>query len=263
MTKKTFAACLLAGTLGLVAVPGWAEIATCVSPIPAGLDSDQDGFLDAAECAGITLRDGSAIQTNPTSKDVFVILTPAATGSLLPATFNPFVPVTYNGITFRGLEGLGVNAIVLTPSQANDDRTVASALSSQKAVSIAESTDVNGSILGNCQWGTPNGLDGCVVFTQRIMNFINSVCDSAGDHTTDRQQVFLAYITQSFLHETGHSLGGMTSVYNSRTGGYHYKSGSALVMEQSVAYAAKGGKCTWYISTGWNATLDPQSVHLQ
>lgn len=264
MTRKTFSACLLAGMLGFAAIPGWAQIATCVSPIPEGLDSDLDGFLDATECAGFTLRDGSAPQPpmNPSSKDVFIILAPAPTGSLLPANFNPYVPVTYNGITFRGLQGLGVNAIVLNPNQAEDDRTVVPSLSSQKAISIAESTDVNGSILGNCQWGNPDGLDGCVVFTQRIKNFINSVCDSAGDNTTDRQQVFLAYITQSFLHETGHTLGGMTATYDSRAGGYHYKSGSGVVMEQSIAYSTKRGKCVWYISPGWNATLDPPSVQL-
>lgn len=261
MTKRSLAVCILGAALGVSAVPGWAQIAGCPATDPA-LDSDQDGFLDVTECAGITLSNGRLFQTNPTRKDVFVILTPAQSGSLLPAEFNPYVPVTYNGISFQGLQPLGVNAIVLAPGEIADDRTVAPAVSSQKAISIAESTDVNGSILGNCQWGTPDGLDGCVVFTQRIMNFINSVCDGAGDRTSNRQQIFLAYITQSFLHESGHTLGGMTSTYNSRTGGYHYKSGSGLVMEQSVTYATKGGKCTWFISSGWNATLDPSSVDL-
>jgi hypothetical protein len=261
MTKASLAVCILGAALGVCAVPGWAQIAGC-PPTDPSLDSDQDGFLDVTECTGIAVN-GTVFHTNPTRKDVFVILTPAQDGtSLLPQGFNPYLPVTYNGISFQGLQPLGVNAIVLGPGQIADDRIVSPAASSQKAISIAESTDVNGSILGNCQWGTPNSLDGCVVFTQRIMNFINSVCDGAGDRTSDRQQIFLAYVTQSFLHETGHTLGGMTSTYNSRTGGYHYKSGAGVVMEQSITYATKGGKCTWYISPGWNTTLDPSSVDL-
>ena len=75
--------------------------------------------------------------------------------------------------------------------------------------------------------------------------------------------MFKAYVTQSFLHETGHSLGGLAPTYNSRTGGYHYKSGSGFVMEQSVTYSAKNGTCTWNISPAWNLSADPQSVRLK
>lgn len=240
----------------------------------AELDNDRDGFIDAQECLGIPVVDSSGAVTktvfgDPARKDLFLIFAPAASGSLMVKAdgtpLDPFVPAQYqvNGstVTFNGLSALNVNLHVLRPDEVALTRVV-STVSTQKAVRVAESLDTNGTILGNCQWGTPNSLDGCVVYTQRIWNFINATCDAAGDRTTDRRTIFLAYITQSFLHETGHSLGGLTADYNSRFGGYHYKSGSGVVMEQSVTYSTKGGKCTWYISAPWNP-LDASSVTLK
>ena len=240
----------------------------------ADSDSDNDGFIDAQECLGIPVVNSSGAVTktvfgDPARKDLFVIFAPAVSGSLMVnadgSTLNPFLPAQYlvNGTTvaFSGLSALNVNLHVLSPDEVALNRVV-STISPQKAVRVAESLDTSGTILGNCQWGTPNSLDGCVVYTQRIWNFINSTCDAAGDRTTDRRTVFLAYITQSFLHETGHSLGGLTADYNSRFGGYHYKPGAGVVMEQSVTYSTKGGKCTWYISAPWNP-LDASSVTLK
>ena len=48
--------------------------------------------------------------------------------------------------------------------------------SPQLAVRISENLDAGGTVLGNCQWGTPLGLDGCIVYTQRARNFIDSTC---------------------------------------------------------------------------------------
>jgi hypothetical protein len=266
---------LLIAALALGAAPAFAQVDCVNAPPPADslADSDGDGFTDAQECAGIDLNLGSYLNTgtttvpihvatNPNLKDVFVIVSQSASGSLLPANFNPYAPATYYGVSFNGVAALGLNVHVVTADQVGPDRTISS-VSPQKAVSIAESLDINGTILGNCQWGTPDGFDGCVVFTQRVKNFIDSTCNGAGDTTTDRNAVFMAYITESFIHETGHSLGGLTSDYNSRFGGYHYKPGSGVVMEQSVTYSTKGGKCTFYISSGWNATLDPPAVRLK
>ena len=100
-----------------------------------------------------------------------------------------------------------------------------------------------------------------MVYSQRIKTFIDTTCP--GNTPDERALMFKAYITQSFLHEMGHSLGGLASQYNSRTGGYHYKSGSGYVMDQSISYSAKSGKCIWTISPTWNTTTDAQSVRLK
>jgi hypothetical protein len=265
MNRLLFA--ISAAALAFATVSGWAQTAC---PTPIGVDTDGDGFDDALELAGIQVLNTPALVTDPAIKDVFVILAPATSGSLLPpqangAPFNPFVPVSFSGsginVSFNGLTPLGLNVHVLAPSQAAADRTVdACGISTQKAVRIGESTDTNGTILGNCQWGTPDGIDGCVVYTQRIKNFIDTNCP--GNTPDERALMFNAYITESFLHETGHSMGGLASVYNSRNGGYHYKSGSALIMEQSVTYTSKGGRCTWNVSSAWNQSLDVPAVRL-
>jgi len=244
------------------------------------VDSDSDGLTDFQECSGITLADGTLFPScvlspatprsgclHPDSKDLFIIYAPA-TGTLLPGDFNPFSPVTYYGVSFTGLAALSVTAHQITPAQAFADRTV-TAGSTQKALRGAESVDTNGTILGNCQWGTPNGLDGCVIYTQRIRNFITSACGTnaivlPGTSTASTvDQVFLAYSVHTFLHEMGHSTGGMTAAYNSSYGGYHYKCGAGTMMEQCVTYSAKGGKCSFNISGGWDTTKDPPTIRLK
>jgi hypothetical protein len=297
----------MAGFLVIVCaalLPSAAWAVVCADVIAAGLtaaDSDDDGFTDFQECTAVvtlgqtteTVRtfpwcgtpdaDG-ALPTrdrcmDPNSKDLFAILQPAATGSLLPSAqsaasttpFNPFQPFTAYGIDFNGLNALGVAVHKLTPLEAAIDRTVSAGvlgLAAPKAVKVAESTDLNGTILGNCQYGLPSGLDGCVIFTQRTLNFINSACGSATIQTragasSSAEDVLAAYSTYLVLHEAGHSLGGLTGEYNSRFGGYHYKPGAGLVMDQAVTYTVKSGKCTFFIAPNWNLTLDPPSVRLK
>lgn len=287
--------------IGLVAVlvlsvipnQAWAAVVCPVADTAA--DSDNDGFTDFQECNGITLADGvtfvptcpsplgRSVCLDPNSKDLFVIYAPAASGSLLPSGFKPFVdpsPLVY-GVTFRGLTALGITVHQIVPGQAATDRTVMhpllnTSVSTQKAVSVAESLDTNGTFLGYCQWGTPNGLDGCTVFTQRIKNFIASTCGanaivtSGAGSPSDSNQVFLAYATHTFLHETGHTTGGMTAAYNSSWGGNHYaaatspgSNGAGTRMEQYVTYSTKGGKCKFNIPTDWDASLDPQTIKLR
>jgi len=95
------------------------------------------------------------------------------------------------------------------------------------------------------------------------MNFINSKCNAAGDQVTDRNMVFLAYATFLFIHEAGHTMGGLTGTYNSNYGGYHYATTSGFVLSQSAQYDTQGGYCNWYIPTNWNNVLDPASVKLK
>lgn len=258
-------------------------------------DSDKDGFTDYQECSGITLAFGPLVPScvvasgsppperstcmHPDSLDLFVIYAPAAQGSLLvggdPRTEirEPFKTVSAYGLTFLGLGALGVTIHQVSPQEVNEDRTVTALqleppnplLSAQKAVKVTEDLDTSGATLGYCQYGTPNGLGGCAIFTQRIMNFINSTCVGLNivqsDGTvSDAQSVFKAYTTHTILHEVGHTIGGLTSSYNSRYGGYHYSSGT--IMEQYVVVTTKKG-CKFAIGKDWNMSLDPTAVRLK
>ena len=267
----TLAAALAALVFGLHAAPAWSQV-DCTQA--TDLDTDRDGFTDAQECAGLPLIDGTlfpgaladgaqlprAGRLDPNSKDLFVIYRRAA-GTLLGNLPNPFAPVTFHNIAFQGLSALGLAVHVLYDENNVFGSRVVSEDSPQKAVRISESLDTGGTILGNCQWGTPLGLDGCIVYTQRAKNFIDSTCPT--DPADVRDQVFHAYATFLILHEAGHSLGGLAAEYNSRFGGYHYKAGSGIVMEQAATYSVKRNTCTWYISSGWNTTLDAPAVRLK
>ena len=226
-------------------------------------DSDQDGFTDFQECNGIVTL-GTASRSfppctatsdrtqclDPNTKDLFVILVPPTSTSLIPRdpqTGQP-QPLTFVSAP-QSAGGLGIAVHMLTPDQAGSDRSVTSA-SPQKAVRIAESLDPTGNILGYCNYGTPNNLDRCTVFTQRIKNFVESVYASVGQ--TSPAGLIDDYIRHTFAHESGHSLT-LTTNYNSSFGGYHYQSGTDVIMEQAVTYTVKGGIVTFNISTGFTA----------
>ena len=271
------AAVVLIVALVLSAVPNRAWAVTCpTTETPA--DFDGDGFTDFQECSGITLADGVTFVPpcpsllgrsaclDPNTKDLFIIYAPATAGSLLPPGLNPFGTVTAYGVTFNGLPN-EITVHQITPAQAAVDRTVTSGWT-QKAVRVAESLDANGAVLGYCQWGTPNGLDGCTVYTQRIKNFITSTCGAnaivtPAGNPSNVDDASLAYAIHTFLHEVGHTTGGMTATYNSSYGGYHYKCGAGTMMEQCVTYSTKAGKCKFNMSTGWNTTLDSPTINLR
>ena len=264
--------------LGLLVLPTTQAQAAC-PPASLTADSDGDGLTDAEECAGITLPPGVALLDgttlvpsclvapvpranclDPNTKDVFVIVVPAAAGTLLPS--NLFGNVTFYNVAFNGLNDLGITVHRVT-STAGRAVTARATGPQQNAVRLTESRDTSDTILGVCNWGTPNDLDGCVIYMQRIKNFIDSICDGAGDTTTDRTAVLNAYAVHTALHETGHTLGGMTGIYSKRYGGNHYASGTGLIMEQSETYSTKNGVCSWNITNQWNLPTDAASVRLQ
>jgi hypothetical protein len=289
----------LAVVLGLVMLPSSAWAVDCAQ-VPSGstTDSDRDGFTDRQECDGITtlgtrpktfprcVADTSGVIQNraacvdPDSRDVFVIYRPLSSGSLLtgtdvPAGF-PFGPLQYpctrsdgtswcgsaGTLRYAGFTALGLTAHQLTPEEAASDRTVSS-VSTQKAVRISESLDTSSPAeLGYCSYGTPLGLDGCTIFTQRAKNFIDTKCNTAKDNVTNRRQVLLAYATFLAIHEAAHALGGLTSTNDPNVGGYHYASSSRVMMSQAAEYSTQGKRCTWYIPSAWNLTLDAPAIRL-
>ena len=212
-------------------------------------DTDDDGFTDQEEINGIILDDQSlfpgsssnyprAERLDPLTPDLFVILVPANPSNL------PINPLEFLSKP-QADGGLGITTHVITESQAAPDRSITP---TQKAVRITESLHPTGNILGVANQGTPNGLDEATIFTERIKNHVYSVYAEAGATPPGdvEETVIIPYIKQTIAHEIGH----MTSLapdYNKRFGGYHYRSGSGVIMEQSVKYTVKKKNVTFYI----------------
>jgi hypothetical protein len=215
-------------------------------------DTDNDGFTDEVELAGITLHDGTFVPScpetgsvgcmDPNVKDLFIILV-SATPTNIPANALEFISKSH------AQGGLGIVIHQIDLSQAADDRSITST-STQKAIKVMEDLDPSGNVLGYAQQGTPNGLDNTVIYTQRIINHIDEVCtDSSICHESagsERPELYGIYIRQTLAHEVGH-LTGLAVDYNARFGGNHYKTGSNVMMDQSVKYTNKGGKVTFYV----------------
>lgn len=249
----------------LAAGPALAAV-DCAAPA-AGADADRDGYTDVEECAGITPLAGftspagsadlaypncaasgltRAACLDPDTPDLFVILNPAA-GSLIPENAWDLVvkPPAQGGL------GIAVHEIRATGTSRNITAT-------QKAVTITESLDTtSGTELGVAQQTTPNGQAYATVFTQRIANLVNAKCpsnytckDSGG--TTGAAAVIALYAQHSLAHECSHLLY-LTTAYNSRFGGNHYKSGSGYVLDQSVLFTQAKNVTTFYITKLYTA----------
>jgi hypothetical protein len=152
----------------------------------------------------------------------------------------------YKSIADGGLE---VAAHRLDVDQVPGTRFVTA---TQKAVRITEdlNADPGEVILGIANQGTPNGLDLATVYTQRIANHVTDVYASAGQSPPD------GFIDDYIRHTIAHEIGHMTDLaidYNKRFGGYHYKTGSEVIMEQSVVYTVKKGVVTFKLSTDFSS----------
>jgi len=221
-------------------------------------DSDGDGFSDAAENAGLVLAEGLTMTTadgrelnfvpscieselprseclDPASPDLFLVLA-AASPSSLPA--NPFAP-TIGSPTEGGL-GLGIHPLSEDPAIATGDRIVSPGTSPQKAVRITESLSTPGDKLGFANYGTPNGLDGSTIYTERIRAFVAGACETDALCQTSRGETGIAAVSDALAryvlnHELGH-LFSLTAQYNKRFGGYHVKSGEDEMLSQFADY---------------------------
>jgi hypothetical protein len=284
----TYPVLILISALALAVLPIQAPVhaaVDCSKVISTSTtDSDLDGFTDFEECNGIMLAGNlfpgrtiinpatnsayaRADRLDPDTKDVFVILVQADGGyfRLLP---NPLQYVS-NPVS-QG--GLGITVHQISKSQVLSG-TVRNATSTQKAAMVTESLDAKSTNpLGFSNTGTPNGLDLSTIYTQRINNFIKSACgsaygtsncaDSSGVYdTTNNLALTLKYIQHTIDHEVGHVLGPLAPVYNAKIG-YHYVSGTNVIMDQSVYYTSKGGKVTFYSGTTYTSA-DQSGVKLK
>jgi hypothetical protein len=248
-------------TVMLIAQPQ-AYAVTC--PTLNSTDFDLDGYTDQQECEGLALMDSSPVpgamsgalrteRLDPNSKDLFVIWAPA-----IPSNIPAFPLEFINASTAAG--GLGLVTHVITPAQAPSTRYINA---TQKAIRITENLDPGTSdTLGVANYGTPNDLDFATIYTARITEHVNSVCSQASSNlnckdidgvTIGAEALIDKYIKHTIAHEMGHLMS-LTTDYNSRFGGYHYRTGTGVELDQSVYYISKSGKVTFYIgSTFTNA----------
>lgn len=256
------------GALLLLPNPSHAQV-VCPATGDTG-DADADGFTNDQECTGIGLGGGGSVPlcvgaaarnscVDPNSKDVFVIVAPAG-GSLLGA--NPLEILNRTG---TGSLGIAIHQITDTDAPSRQVTT------SQNAIRIAESLDTADITTGICNQGTPNDADGCVVYTQRIVNFLNSKCPAAVvcqiNGLAGQQQVatiISAYIKNTIAHEAAHSMA-LGATYDSRFGGNHYQTGTNVVMDQSVYYTSKGKNpvVRTFFLPGNFAAADPPAAKLR
>jgi hypothetical protein len=239
-------------------------LALSILPIQAQVPDDLDGF---AETGSITLYGGTvyplcgegrdrATCLDPATKDLFVILVPASPTKIPSAN-----PLEYISNPMAA-GGLGIAVHQIASGQANTSRQVTSS-STQKAMKITESADAskNPDILGTSNYGTPNGLDLATVYTQRIFNFIQSVCGTGFLNNPDcldstgvsGQALLDKYVKHTIAHEAGHMMK-LTRAYNSSYGGYHYAASTTdplLIMAQSVKYVRDGSKVTFYLGVNF------------
>ena len=235
-------------------------------------DLDCDGFLNTEEDGGIelppglTLLDGTttflpnfddALPGTPREEcvhqdtpDLFVILAPE---TLIHIPADPLEFVSEPQVN----DGLGITVHLLKSSVTNRNIT-----SSQKAAKITEDLDPVGNVLGFANQGTPNQIDLAVIYTQRIINHVNSVCAGASQCKDDTgatgDDLHYKYIKHTLAHEFGHLLD-LASKYDKKFGGHHYRTGTGVFMDQSVKYTKKGDKVIFYIGTTY--TSDDQSKY--
>lgn len=274
---------LILMVLGLVIWSGQAiAVVDCNNALDTAADADSDGLTDYQECNGITLADGIVIPgartgvvpggLNPDAKELFVILVPASSDSILSQITTDRNPLSFmSDLATAG--GLGVNNhILLSDSRVAclidpaNDRCITEQPQVQKAVRVGESLDPIGNIIGIAQYGTPNGPDKAVVYTERIRSFVNGLCagkTACKDYVSGLTglELIKLYSQHTLNHEIGHTTS-LTTAYDSRFGGNHYKSGTGFIMDQSVYYTDKGGRVTFYIPTD-HTDLDRQGVKLK
>ena len=210
-----------AALLALSAMPAFAQNATSTfacSQAAVNLDTDLDGFVDSDECAGLgglTVCNGTTTRANcidPNGRDVFVLMVPA-TGSNFPA--DPLSLIN------QAVGGLNIGAHPVSANHVDSTRKLIAANSSQKVVRVTESKLTGSGILGVCEWGTPNGLDDCTVYTERAKGVAASMALPAAD-----------VIKWVINHEAGHAMN-LTRAEDP-TIGHHEPAGSGYVMQSAM-----------------------------
>jgi hypothetical protein len=231
-------------------------------------DSDQDGFCDAAEGtvqqpASITVC-GQTFTLDPSKKDVFVLLIPAAGGYIAGQNFDPFYLAQDSTNTNGGLH-INIHKILPTTT-CNETWTREIPGFSQKALRIKESLSSSVVEIGISAPGLPSGRDDATIYTERIWQKIVEACPflgSADPHSATcpantncgncqvnsikGMAIFPYYIQNTIAHEMAHMLRPLAQPYSTKIG-YHDKTGSGFIMDQFYVGTTSQGVVTLPIS---------------
>jgi hypothetical protein len=225
---------------------------------------------------GTTQTYARPARLDPDSKDLFVILVRATlSSSHIPwhgsnasdyvgdaAYWFEYVSNIADQITSptsTGHCGLGLVVHEIGAGQVDFLRTVCPTCAKptgqtvkQRAVKVTESLDqTTDNILGfTSQCGTPDGLDGTTIYTQKIWKLLNSI------NQLDQMDL---YIKHTIAHEIGHTVGPLAPVNDPNYGPNHYQSAdNGLIMDQSVYQS----RTTLYIGTKYK-DLDQAGIRLK
>ena len=246
-------------------------LAVALLPPPAlAIDNDADGIPDELESAGgpgVALPPGAAVPAvtyrpcepgdernkcvDVGSMDLFVIFRKAEPNiSFISDPLELMDLVTRSNIE----SGLNISLHLIEESLAGPDREILCdefdgpycIAPVQKALRITEITTIPQPVLGYCPQGTPMGLDDATVYTGAVADFVHSVCSGkncqayvgeqvSANLVTGEDNVIDKYIEYVTIHEIGHTID-LSLNYDRRFGGYHYKTGTDYIMDQSVVY---------------------------
>lgn len=226
-------------------------------------DNDLDGIDDAQETGtpvtplvfnGVTYSPCTAGMArnsclSPTSKDIFIYLVTAPGGGFLGANnllapeflfkfiTDPNVTVPDATVNTGKVDGLGVGVHVafVTAEVLSSNRGVGTL--GEKAVQIISDDDPNAFVFGAADVGTPTATGDARVWPVKIRNYVVN----GGGTTADWQK----FIQRTYSHELSH-VAALTATNDSRYGGYHYATGSGVVMDQNVVFNSKRKTFTIY-----------------
>lgn len=244
-------------------------------------DTDLDGFYDTVEngtfiFAGpvnpatapytvtwskcVTWKAGDNC-VDPGKKDLFVVfVTPS---SVMPAIDRLKI---LNNLGNISAHAVPQNYVTSTKIVAKDS---ANRLIPEKAVFVTDNpTTTPSDVLGITLLGTPNSTSGSVIYTQRIVAFLNSTCAgktcidngtnlSYGANNTFRDQ----FVRQVVAHELGHAM--TLATPQDSVIGPHYPAENKVVMSQYVykEYPATN-QVKFFIPTVWTDN-DRQRVRMK
>src|SRR5882724_9783111 len=173
----TFGKAIVAAAV-LALVPAAAHAAFNCAIASASLDGDGDGIMDADECNGLILpvctgteAAGSAARAacaDPASRDVYVLFNPPVGQSANWPSADTILAIINKAAASGGL-GTTAHAIDASKVDATTRKLTATVApySSEKVARATENLATGTGIIGVCEWGTPNGLDDCTVYTLR------------------------------------------------------------------------------------------------
>ena len=276
LTKNTGLMLLVTAVLilGLLSIPALAG------------DVDDDGFLDQWDDPSAQLLDQSFPGLDPTISDLFVILrgpVDGTTGHLmtLPEPLQ-ILEKDSQGIQWVKVDGTPwlkthqIEEALATPSRepvmrdpdGNEINT------GQKSVRVTENLG-SSPVVGIAQFGTPNYYDDATIFTNAIIEDVETGCseqpicevcnyadpaecvgppDPPRENANPYWYIIERYMRQVIAHEIGHCMA--LEVKNDRKIGHHTKTGSGWVMDQSMYFKEykKDKKVVWYITDHWSST---------